>query len=117
MTTPAEQHRHEPQVGVPVVDAALVSHIARLARLEVSADELPGLVQHFSRMLEWMRVLDEIDAQGDSDAADAIDAESLPVAVPSSVGEPNSQPYTREDLLTRAPAREGSFFVVPKVMG
>ena len=46
------------------VDEATVHRIARLARIKVSAQEAKGLETELTGILDWVKMLDEVDTCG-----------------------------------------------------
>ncbi|MFN0059259.1 MAG: aspartyl/glutamyl-tRNA amidotransferase subunit C [Planctomycetota bacterium] len=105
----------------PVIDAQLVLHIARLARLDVSMAEVPSLVDHFTRMLEFVRTLEQVSLPSGTEPVDHAGGASHPVdataAAPSSSGEDSPDRVLGDELLRIAPERDGAYFVVPRVVG
>ena len=87
-----------------------VEHVARLARLEVSAEEKEQLTHHMNRILLYMDKLNELDTTGVTPTSHAIDLhnafredrvqESLP----------------KERSLENAPESNEVEFVVPRVI-
>lgn len=87
-----------------------VRHVARLARLRLSADEETRLQADMSAMLGYVDKLNELDTSQ--------------VPPTAQVGEPGTP--TRDDVVTNcaapdemlanAPERQGGFFKVPKII-
>jgi aspartyl-tRNA(Asn)/glutamyl-tRNA(Gln) amidotransferase subunit C len=92
------------------VDEATVRHIARLARIKVSAAEAKVLESELTGILQWVEQLDEVDTEGVEPMTSvvAVDMKKRPDEVTDG-GYP-------EDIVRNAPEREGTFFVVPKVV-
>ena len=92
------------------LDKAAVAHIAALARIRLSEDELEPLAAELSQILTWVEQLAEVDT---SDVA--------PMASVAAMKAP-----TREDkvtdgdrpdaILKSAPQAARGFFAVPKVV-
>jgi len=87
-----------------------VRHVARLARLELTAVEEERLQADLSAILDHVAQLDELDTSA--------------VEPTAQVGEPGT-PFrddvvtnrpAPEDILANAPAREGTLFKVPKII-
>lgn len=88
-----------------------VRHVAKLARLRLTNEELEEYRSQLSAVLEHIAKLNELDVTGvgpmahPSDVTNRLDedvvGESMPV----------------EQLLAIAPAVEGQFLAVPKVLG
>lgn len=87
-----------------------VRRVAMLARLELTPEEEHDLVEHFDKLLAYMEKLSLLDTSQVEPTAHAI-------AVPSPLraDRVTSTPNT-EALLVNAPAREGHFFKVPKII-
>lgn len=87
-----------------------VERVASLARLDPAPDEKVRLAGEMSRILDYVRQLDELDTAEVEPLHHVLDLrsvlrddeprESLPVA----------------EALKNAPARKGDFFLVPKVV-
>ncbi len=92
------------------LDKAAVAHIAALARIRLSEDELDPLANELSYILTWMEQLNEIDTSGVAPMA-SVAATGLPMR-PDEVTDGNR----REEILANAPRTVRGFFVVPKVV-
>ncbi len=87
-----------------------VEHIAHLARLEVSADELSDYVDKLSSIIELVAQLRELDTAGVLPMAHPLDMEQR--RRPDEVTETNQR-----DLYQRnSDAVSGGFYKVPKVI-
>jgi aspartyl-tRNA(Asn)/glutamyl-tRNA(Gln) amidotransferase subunit C len=92
------------------VDEATVRRIARLARIKVTSQEAKGLEKELTGILDWVKMLDEVDTTN---------VEPMTRVVPIELRQ-------REDKITdgeiaeqvtkNAPKVEDHFFVVPKVV-
>jgi aspartyl-tRNA(Asn)/glutamyl-tRNA(Gln) amidotransferase subunit C len=92
------------------VDAATVRRIAHLARIAVNDDEIEHLQGELNAILAFVEQLADVDVTG---------VEPMTSVTPMSMkkradvvtdgGDP-------EAILKNAPAREGDYFVVPKVV-
>jgi aspartyl-tRNA(Asn)/glutamyl-tRNA(Gln) amidotransferase subunit C len=93
------------------VTEALVRHVARLARLELTEAEVPRLVRDLSRILA------HVDALARADVAPA-PATALGDPVPVSALRPDvpAPGLTRAEALANAPDQDGVFFRVPRVL-
>lgn len=92
------------------VTAEQVRHIARLARLEMSEEELERLVPELNNILDWVEQLGEVDTAG---------VEPLTAVVPNALRLRDDQVTDgdcREEILANAPLAEHGFFAVPKVI-
>ena len=92
------------------IDEALVRHIAHLARLKLTDQEVAVFRRQLSDILRYVAKLNELDVTGVEPTA-----HPLPVRNVFRADEPH-EPYTPERALANAPQREGSFFKVPKVI-
>jgi aspartyl-tRNA(Asn)/glutamyl-tRNA(Gln) amidotransferase subunit C len=94
------------------VTEALVRHVARLARLELTDAEVSAMREKLARVLAHVEAISRVEVGDASAAADARDA--VPV---SSLRPDEPRPgLTREEALANAPATDGVFFLVPKVL-
>ena len=86
-----------------------VRHVARLARLRLSEDELTRMQQQLSSILDYFSMLQEIDFEGVPPTAQVTDV--VNVVRPDEVRP--SLPV--EEALAGAPQREGDYFKVKPV--
>jgi aspartyl-tRNA(Asn)/glutamyl-tRNA(Gln) amidotransferase subunit C len=92
------------------ITMAEVEHVARLARLQISAEEKENLTEQMNRILLYMEKLNELNTTGVEPTSHVIDLhnafrvdavkESLP----------------REQTLENAPEANEAEFVVPRVI-
>ena len=88
-----------------------VKHIAKLARLELTEEEITRYQQELSLILEYIGQLSEVDTSGvepTAQVAGLVNRFREDVAVPADEA-------TRERLLEAAPKREGDYFKVKAV--
>lgn len=93
------------------IDRELIRHIAVLARIEMTDEQADTLGRQFTEIIAYVDKLQELDTEGVEPMAHALDvrnvladdtpAESLGVA----------------QAMANAPARDGDFYKVPKVIG
>lgn len=88
-----------------------VLHVARLARLELSAEQVEAYRRQLSDVLDHVATLSSVDVEGVEPMAHPIE---LTNRLADDVPEP-SMPIS--DLLSNAPAVEGDYLAVPKVLG
>jgi aspartyl-tRNA(Asn)/glutamyl-tRNA(Gln) amidotransferase subunit C len=91
--------------------SADVAHVAHLARLGLSDDELGMLEGQLNHILEQYAKLAELDTDAIPPTAQTIELENIlrdDVAGPS---------FSAEEALANAPARDGDFIVVPAIIG
>ncbi|MBU2533682.1 MAG: Asp-tRNA(Asn)/Glu-tRNA(Gln) amidotransferase subunit GatC [Alphaproteobacteria bacterium] len=92
------------------VDEATVRRIARLARIQVTDEEVAGLGSELSGILQWVEQLDEVDTEN---------VEPMTRVVPISLKQ-------RDDVVTdgekaamvvaNAPMSKDNFYVVPTII-
>lgn len=87
-----------------------VRHIARLARLEMSDEELDRLLPELNNILGWVEQLGEVDTEGVEPLATVIEQKLRFRDDVVTDGD------CRDDVLANAPAAEHGFFAVPKVI-
>ena len=87
-----------------------VRHIARLARIAMSDDELERLVPELNNILGWVEQLGEVNTDGVEPLTAVID-QKLRLRE-DAITDGN----IREDILANAPDAEHGFFAVPKVI-
>jgi aspartyl-tRNA(Asn)/glutamyl-tRNA(Gln) amidotransferase subunit C len=92
------------------VDAATVRRIAHLARIAVAEEEIEHLRGEINAILTFVEQLSEVDVRGvePMTSVTPMQMKRRPDLVTAG-GDPDA-------VLRNAPAREGNFFVVPKVV-
>jgi aspartyl-tRNA(Asn)/glutamyl-tRNA(Gln) amidotransferase subunit C len=92
------------------VDSTTVRRIARLARIKVGEDEIEHLKDELSAMLAFVEQLSEVDVTG---------VEPMTSVTPTTMrrrADEVTEGGIAEAVLRNAPARQGDFFLVPKVV-
>lgn len=92
------------------VDAETVRRIAHLARIAVAEEDIPHLQGELNAILSWVEQLAAVDVTG---------VEPMTSVIPMRMRQrPDlvTEGGSAEEILSNAPAREGNFFVVPKVV-
>jgi len=92
------------------VDKDTVNKIARLSRIAISDEEADKMVGELNGILAWVEQLGEVDVAG---------VEPMTAVIPNHLrlrDDVVTDGDVREKVLANAPAREGSFFGVPKVI-
>lgn len=92
------------------VDAATVRHIAKLARIAVSEEEVAALAPELSNILGWIEQLQEVDVAG---------VAPMTAVIPNTLrlrDDIVTEPDRRDEILKNAPVAEHGFFAVPKVI-
>jgi aspartyl-tRNA(Asn)/glutamyl-tRNA(Gln) amidotransferase subunit C len=88
-----------------------VEHVAHLARLGLSDDELSRLEGQLNHILDQYAILATLDTEMIPPTAQTIELENIlrdDVAMPS---------LPVDAVLANAPARDGDFIVVPSILG
>lgn len=92
------------------VDAATVRHIAKLARIAVSDQEVAALAPELSNILGWIEQLQEVDVSG---------VAPMTAVIPNVLrlrDDVVAEGDRRDQVLKNAPVAEHGFFAVPKVI-
>jgi aspartyl-tRNA(Asn)/glutamyl-tRNA(Gln) amidotransferase subunit C len=87
-----------------------VRHIARLARIAMSEEELERLVPELNNILDWVEQLGEVNTDGVEPLTAVIDQKLRLRA--DVVNDGN----IRDEILLNAPEAQHGFFTVPKVI-
>jgi aspartyl-tRNA(Asn)/glutamyl-tRNA(Gln) amidotransferase subunit C len=96
--------------NVMSVDKDTVNKIARLSRIAISDAEAEKMVGELNGILAWVEQLGEVDCTG---------VEPMTAVIPNKLrlrDDVITDGDVRDKVLANAPAREGSFFGVPKVI-
>jgi aspartyl-tRNA(Asn)/glutamyl-tRNA(Gln) amidotransferase subunit C len=88
-----------------------VEHVAYLARLRLTGEELDRLEGQLNHILDQYAKLSELDTSAIPPTAQTIELENI---LRDDVARP---PLAVEDVLRNAPAREGDFVIVPPILG
>ena len=92
------------------VDTKTVRHIAKLARLAMSDDELERLVPELNNILGWIEQLGEVNTDGVEPLTAVIDQK---LRLREDVVDDGD---CRDAVLANAPDAQHGFFAVPKVI-
>ena len=87
-----------------------VQKVARLARLKLREDELERFTSQLGQVLEYVRVLEELDTRDVEPMAHAVEVTNVwrdDAIAPS---------LTRESALANAPHTDGRYFLVPPIL-
>jgi len=87
-----------------------VRHIANLARIAMSEEELERLVPELNNILGWVEQLGEVDTEGVEPLATVIEQK---LRLRDDVVTDGNR---RDEILANAPDAEHGFFAVPKVI-
>src|SRR5215831_3207360 len=96
---------------MPALTRADVEHVAYLARLGLTDDELTRLEGQLNHILDQYAKLAELDTADIPPTAQTIELENI---LREDVVQPSMAPG---EVLANAPEREGDFFVVPAILG
>jgi len=92
------------------ISLAEVEHVARLARLELSADEKERMGRELDGILAYIDKLRAVDVSG-------VEPTSHAVPVTNVMRDDELEPsFPREDMLANAPDRNGDLFRVPRIL-
>jgi aspartyl-tRNA(Asn)/glutamyl-tRNA(Gln) amidotransferase subunit C len=92
------------------VDAQTVRRIAHLARIAVAEDEVEHLRGELNSMLAFVEQLQEVDVEG---------VEPMTSVIPMAMKKRTdtvTDGGIADDIVSNAPATEGHYFLVPKVV-
>ena len=89
---------------------AEVAHVASLARLALSPDEIEAMARDLEQILAHVASLDTLDTEGISPTLHGFE---LPTPLRPDRPAPAMDP---ELAVSNAPARQGTAFLVPKVL-
>jgi aspartyl-tRNA(Asn)/glutamyl-tRNA(Gln) amidotransferase subunit C len=92
------------------VDANTVRRVAHLARIAVAEDEVAGLAGELNAILAFVEQFGEVDVEGVEPMTSV-----TPMAMKKREDEVNDGDIA-DDIVKNAPATEGHFFLVPKVV-
>jgi len=92
------------------VNIEQVRHIAKLARIQMSEEELERLLPELNNILGWVEQLGEVNTDGIEPLTAVIDQK---LRLRDDVVNDGNK---REDVLANAPDAEHGFFAVPKVI-
>jgi aspartyl-tRNA(Asn)/glutamyl-tRNA(Gln) amidotransferase subunit C len=90
-----------------------IEHIAALARIALSDEEVEALREQLSNIMDQFRVLNELDTSGVAPTGHAAQLVGVAGVMREDVASESLEP---EDVLLNAPRREGEFFRVKVVL-
>lgn len=93
------------------IDKDTVRHVALLARLELSEDELERYARELSAVLDFVTQLRDLGLDAEEPLAYVND--EFPEAREDKA---RPSPLAREEALSQAPAQDGTYFLVPPVV-
>ncbi|MGJ8617237.1 MAG: Asp-tRNA(Asn)/Glu-tRNA(Gln) amidotransferase subunit GatC [Sulfitobacter sp.] len=92
------------------IDESTAARVAKLARIKVEPDALPGLAQEFNNILGFIEQLNEVDVDGVEPMTSV-----TPQVLKRRIDEVTDGDQQKAVLANAPDAREG-FFAVPKVV-
>ena len=94
----------------PKITLKEVEHVARLARLELGAEEKERMRRELDGILSYIDKLRALDTEG-------VEPTSHAVPVTNVMRDDRARPsFSQSDMLANAPDRAGDFFRVPKII-
>ena len=92
------------------VDAETVKRVARLARIRVADEDVEALRGELNAILGFVEQLNEVDVEGVEPMT------SVQPMLMKRRADEVTDGGKAEDVLANAPARQGDYFLVPKVV-
>lgn len=92
------------------LDRQQVLHIATLARIALTEEEVELFREQLSHILEQFEVLSELDTTGVPPTGHAVDLQAV------MRDDASGDSLTQEEVLSNAPRQEGEFFRVKAVL-
>lgn len=93
------------------IDETLVRHVAQLARLELTDDEIADIAPQLDRIFE------HVDAVCSLDVGDADPATQSGIGMDALRDDNAGETLDPRDVLRNAPQHDGAFLVVPRFFG
>ncbi len=93
------------------IDSDLVRHIGKLSRIELTDEQVTTFSRQLADILSYFNKLQELDTENIEPMAHA---SGLTNVLAEDIVQPSLMP---DQALANAPARDGDFFKVPKVIG
>ena len=95
------------------IDRNTVRHVARLARLALTAEEEERTAAQLGHVLEYIERLAAVDVSGIEPLSFAGDASEAEAVMRDDTVRPS---LPREKVLAEAPEQDGGAFVVPRIL-
>jgi aspartyl-tRNA(Asn)/glutamyl-tRNA(Gln) amidotransferase subunit C len=92
------------------IDRKTVEKVAKLARLQLSSEEIDRYGQQLGAILDYIAKLEKLDVAGLEPLAQAVDTSNV---FREDVPRPG---LTRDAALQNAPEKNADFFIVPKII-
>ena len=93
------------------IDIELTRHIAKLSRIELGQEQMRTFSKQLTAILSYFDKLQELDTENVEPMAHAVEIHNV---LADDVPHESISP---DEALANAPARDGDFFKVPKVIG
>lgn len=93
-----------------IISREEVEHIAKLAKLSLSEQEVDKYAKDIASIAEFMEQLKEVDISGVAPTAHVVDKKNVFRA------DENKESFPREQILKNAPSKEAGCISVPKVV-
>lgn len=91
-------------------DTIDIRHVAALARIALTDEEIARFSKELGELLEHVRALERLDTQSVAATAQVVESRNV-------VREDRERPcLDREEVLAEAPQRQGAFFRVPRII-
>ena len=97
------------------IDEALVRHVAQLARIELTPEEVGFMAPQLARIFEHVDLVAQLDLGPDADRLDP--ATQAPLRLADLRNDVPGEPLDAAAILRNAPAHDGAFLVVPRFLG
>ncbi|MEM4700237.1 MAG: Asp-tRNA(Asn)/Glu-tRNA(Gln) amidotransferase subunit GatC [Candidatus Nezhaarchaeales archaeon] len=89
----------------------LVAHLAWLARLELTEEEVRRFTEQLNRVLDYFKILDEADVEGVEPAFNVLGLSNV-------MREDEARPpLSQEEALSNVPASENGYVRAPPMVG
>jgi aspartyl-tRNA(Asn)/glutamyl-tRNA(Gln) amidotransferase subunit C len=93
------------------ITRSMIDHVAKLARLSFGEKELEGFISQLNEILQYVDKLDELDTANVPPTSHMFFTKT-----PMREDKVRTEPSPIEKILENAPQREGTFYVVPRVI-
>lgn len=87
-----------------------VLHIAELSQLNLEEDEIEQFQHQLSQIMDWQEKLNQLDLEGVEAMIHVLDMKNV------SRGDQEKHSLSREETFKNAPAVEGDYFKVPRII-
>ena len=93
------------------IDEQLIRHVARLSRIDLTDEQVNVFGRQLADIVAYMDKLQELDTDGVEPLVHAVPVQNV------FGGDEPGESLPPGQALANAPAREGDFYKVPKVLG